>query len=261
MKKQSCRNCHNIDLNKKEETEGRLSGRYRYGCTVQRSGFISGFIISDEKLEALVCPNWKGGKMEEADYERLADEFGERLQTLYDRWNMWKIRGCPEADVPDGEYLNRLRSGIEAMMRQIENTFVEADYPECYYAPLPPVMDVDYMANCQQIKETAIRALEEYRNNKDYLWLADHIQHLDNEDKENSEAYRLLCHVQSLEEAICEDAYLQMKRVSFQESLYDDLANCKRRILKRKCRPSNRKSKKNSPQIVGQLRIGDLKAS
>lgn len=94
MKKQSCRNCHNIDLNKKEETEGRLSGRYRYGCTVQRSGFICGFIISDEKLEALVCPNWKGGKMEEADYERLADEFGERLQTLYDRWNMWKIRGA-----------------------------------------------------------------------------------------------------------------------------------------------------------------------
>ena len=60
----------------------------------KRSGFICGFIISDEKLEALVCPNWKGGKMEEADYERLADEFGERLQTLYDRWNMWKIRGA-----------------------------------------------------------------------------------------------------------------------------------------------------------------------
>ena len=24
MKKQSCRNCHNIDLNKKEETEGKV---------------------------------------------------------------------------------------------------------------------------------------------------------------------------------------------------------------------------------------------
>ena len=107
MKKQSCRNCHNIDLNKKEETEGRLSGRYRYGCTVQRSGFICGFIISDEKLEALVCPNWKGGKMEEADYKRLADEFGKRLQTLYDRWNMWKIRGCPEAEmcIRDRQYI------------------------------------------------------------------------------------------------------------------------------------------------------------
>ena len=47
----------------------------------------------------------------------------------------------------------------------------------------------------------------------------------------------------------------------YKRQLYDDLANCKRRILKRKRRPSNRKSKKNSPQIVGQLRIGDLKAS
>ena len=63
MKKQSCRNCHNIDLNKKEETEGRLSGRYRYGCTVQRSGFICGFIISDEKLEALVRREDGGGRL------------------------------------------------------------------------------------------------------------------------------------------------------------------------------------------------------
>lgn len=261
MKKQSCRNCYNIDWSKKEETQGRLSGRYRYGCTAQRSGFICGFIISDDKLDALACPNWKSGKIEEADYQKMADEYGENLQALYDRWNMWKTRGCPEADVPDGEYLNRLRSGIEAMMRQVENTLDENDYPECYYAPLPPVMAVDYMANCQEIKANAIHALEEYRSNKDYLWLADHIRQLDNEDKENSEAYRLLCHVQSLEEAICEDAYLQMKRESCQESLYDDLAYCKKRILKKKRRPSNGRTKKKGRQIVGQLEINDLKAS
>ena len=144
MKKQSCRNCHNIDLNKKEETEGRLSGRYRYGCTVQRSGFICGFIISDEKLEALVCPNWKGGKMEEADYERLADEFEERLQTLYDRWNMWKIRGCPEADVPDGDCL-LYTSGLSLHKKRVLSCIRFAgiwEYRLCYMAIQPMIRDI-----------------------------------------------------------------------------------------------------------------------
>ena len=261
MKKQSCRNCQNIDMKIKEEPEGRLSGRYRYGCAAQRSGYICGFIINDERLESLVCPSWKGGKSEETDYQKLASEYNDKLQGLYDRWSEWKLRGCPEADVSDGEYLNRLRNGIEAMMRQIENVLDEPDYPDCYYAPLPPVMAVDYMANCQAIKESAIRALANYRSNPDFQWLAGHIQQLDNEDKENSEAYRLLCHAESLEEAIRSDAFLKMKRESFQESLYDDMASCRKRILKKNRRTSNRKAKKGSHQIVGQLGIGELKVS
>lgn len=261
MKKQSCENCQNIDRKKKEEMKGRLSGRYRYGCTAQRSGYICGFIVSDEKLEALTCSCWKGGKAEKTDYEKLADQYNDKLQGLYDRWNEWRIRGCPEADVSDGEYLNRIRSGIEAMMRQIESIFDEADYPDCYYAPLPPVMDADYMANCQDIKKSAIRALEEYRNSQDYRWLAEHIPQLGNEDKENSEAYRLLCHAERLDQAICLEDYLQMKRESCQDSLYEDMASCKMRILKRKGRTLNRKPRRSGHQIVGQMGIGELRAS
>lgn len=261
MKKQSCGNCQNLDWKIKKEAQGRLSGRYRYGCQAQRSGYICGFIADDGKLDALVCPSWKGGKTAETDYEKLSDQYNEKLQGLYDRWNEWKARGCPEADVSDGEYLNRLRVGIETMMRLVENLFDEADYPDCYYAPLPPVMDVGYMANCQKIKECAIRALKEYRNNQDYLWLAGHIRQIDNDDKENSEAYRLLCHAENLEEAIRSDDYLQMKRESFQDSLYDDMASCKKRILSRKGRATKRKPKKSSRQIIGQMGIGELKVS
>lgn len=260
MKKQSCGNCQNMDRKRKEEPAGRLSGRYRYGCTAQRSGYICGFISNDGKLDDLVCPSWKGGKTVETDYEKLSDQCNEKLQGLYDRWSEWRERGCPEADVSDGEYLNRLRDGIIAMMRQIENTLDEANYPDCYYAPLPPVMDVAYMADCPKIKQNAIRALEQYRNNQDYLWLAGHIQQLDNEDKENSEAYRLLCHAEKLEEAIRSDNYLQMKRESFQDSLCNDMASCKKRILKKKGR-APRRPKKRSRQIVGQLGIGELKVS
>lgn len=250
MKKQSCENCYNLDRNKKKEMEGRLGGRYRYGCAAQRSGYICGFIISDDKLAELSCPNWKRGRMEETDYQKLSNEYGKNLQTLYDRWNIWKTRGYPKSDVSDGVYLNRIRSGIEGMMRQIESTLDEADYPECYYSPLPPLMDADYMVDCQSIKDYAIYSLKEYQSNKDFLWLTDHICQMDNEDKENSEAYRLLCHVQNLEAAIQSDSYLQMKRESYQESLLDDLAACKKRILKKKRRPSGRKSKKSRHEIV-----------
>lgn len=261
MKKKSCRNCQNLNLRVKEEAKGRLSGRYRYGCLVQRSGYICGFIISDDKLEALECPEWRGGKAEKTDCQRLAEEYGEELQKLYDRWCMWRTNGCPEAEVTDGEYLNRLRSGIEAMVKQIEGLFDETDYPECYYAPLPPVMAADYMANCPEIKAAAVHALDEYRKNPDYVWLADRMNQLENADKENSEIYRLLCHAESLEEAIRTNNYLRMKRESCQGSLFDDMASCKKRILNKKRKSSGRKSKKNSHQIIGQLDIDGLRAS
>lgn len=260
MKKKSCRNCNNINLNIKKEMEGRLCGRYRYGCTAQRSGFIYAFISNDDILETLVCQDWKSGEIEVVDYQKLASNYGEMLQVMFNRWVMWKNKGCPEADTTDGVYLNRIRNGISAMMQQIENTLEETAFPECYYAPLPPVMPADYMVNCQEIKTAAVYALDEYRNNQDYIWLTDHIQQMDIEDRVKSEAYRLLCHVDRLEEAIYSNAYLQMKRESGQKSLLDDMASCKRQLSKKKRQAADRQSKKMSHQIIGQMDI-ELKVS
>ena len=262
MEKESCRNCLNLDLGTKEMLGGRLTGKYRYGCHYCKSGYICGVLSSDEKMELLVCQGFSGNRRLTEDMQSIAKDYEERLQELYDRWNLWRQTGALESELSDGVYLNTLRKGIETFLKQIEKALPEEHYPECYYSPLPPVMDESYMANGDAIKEMAKQALDSYRKNPDYQWLLEHYCELQSEDRETGEAYRLFCHEEVLEQAIREGDLLKMKRESCQEGLAMALALCRKRMEK-KMRSGKRKRGKNSDkmQITGQLDIADLKVS
>lgn len=259
--KASCKNCQNLEMGKKEVREGRLQGKYRYGCKSQRSGCICGFLSCDDDLELFRCHLWSGPERKKADLQKLSKEYGEKLQQLYDRWSQWEKGGCPEAEVPDGVYLNRVRSGIENLCRKIETLLSEEDYPECYYAMLPPVMDEGYMANSEGIRRTAKRALIEYESQEDYMWLSSHVHEIDNNAAISGEVYRLLCHADILRDAIQEDELFKMKRESRQEHLISDLAVCRAEAEKGQKKQRKRKSKMDKKQIVGQIGIYELKAS
>lgn len=263
MEKKSCVNCHNLDRGKQEIKEGRLKGKYRYGCDMQRSGYICGFISEEEKLELLVCESWNGEIKSGVDNQKLAKNYGQQLQDMYDRWNLWREKGCPEAEVTDGVYLNRLRQGIMVVVKQIECDLEEEEYPDCYYSPLPPVMDEGFMADFQNISVVASQAKSEYTRSLDYQFLAAHIHELNNDDKENSEAYRLLCYPEIIDEAVQSEDWMRMKRVSRLGTLYADLAVCRKKIEKgrKKKLCSGRKSKKKGQQIIGQMDISGLKVS
>lgn len=259
--KASCKNCLNLDMEQKEMREGRLQGKYQYGCKSQKSGYICGFLSCDENLELFCCRHWSGHGKKKIDIQKLSQEYDEKLQQMYDRWSLWEKGGCPEAEVPDGVYLNRIRGGIEKLCRKIEKLFSEDDYPECYYAMFPPLMDEGYMANGEEIRKNAERALSDYENQEDYLWLSKHVHELDNRSGISSEAYRLICHAGTLRETIQEDDLFRMKQESRQEHLIADLAACRAEAEKMLEKPRKRKMKKSKDQIVGQIGFCGLKAS
>ena len=259
--KESCRNCENLDLTKKTECEGRLKGRYRYGCSRQKSGVICGFLSCDDNLELLHCHDWSGTQPKKRNVQKISMEYGRKLQDMYDRWTLWKRIGSPEAEVPDGIYLNRIKRGIEHLLIKIESELPEEEYPDSYYAKVPPQMDEVYMANPEAICKAAKSALYEYENQEDYLWLSRHVHEIEVGGKEESEIYRLLCHADALREAIDRGDLLQMKRESRQEILMEDLAVCRKTIQEMMQKRKGKKSRKKSGQIIGQLGICELKAS
>jgi len=262
MEKESCRNCKNIDFSRKEVLEGRLTGKYRYGCNYCKSGYICGVLSNDENLEMLVCQGFCGSSQKTEDMRSIAREYEERLQELYNRWNLWRQNGALEAEFSDGIYLNNLRKGIEAFLRQIEKALPEEYYPECYYSPLPPVMDESYMANESAIREAARQALDSYRKNPDYQWLIEHYCNLQNDDREAGETYRLFCHEEVLEQAMNEGNLLSMKRESCQEGLAAALVLCRKKMEKRLCNGKRKRGKKcEQIQITGQMEIAELKVS
>lgn len=263
MGQESCKNCRNIDGSRKEEMEGRLTGKYRYACSYCRSGYICGVISSDDKLEVLVCPGWSGDGKKPVDIQMVTTHYDQRLQELYDRWNLWRRIGTPDADLSDGVSLNHLRKGIQALLKQMEDALPEEEYPECYYSPLPPQMDEAYMADDKGILKAAERAVREYEANVDYQWIAMHYCELQNSDQETGQAYRLLCHKEALEEAIRNGDALAMKRVCGQKHLQDELSQCRKRMEKRLSSGRKRKSRKSGEKvpITGQIDITELKVS
>lgn len=118
MDKHSCRTCKNADFEKKEELNGRLAGRYRYGCSYRKNGYICGAVASDDALELLCCEGYCGAAVianEKQERDKLLAELDRRMDILFDRWILWKEQGAPGVNATDGEYLNRLRAGLERL--------------------------------------------------------------------------------------------------------------------------------------------------
>lgn len=259
--KPSCRNCVGLDMQKKEEREGRLKGKYRYGCSRQKSGYICGFLSRDDTLDILICGGWMGYENQKENQKELSREYEARLQEMYSRWNQWKECGCPEAEVADGIYLNRIREGIARLCHKVEAQLSEEEYPECYYAMLPPVMEETYMANSERILQNAKRALLEYESNEDYLWLCEHRHTIENGTEAETESYRLLCHADALREAIESGDLFSMKRESRQERLFEDLSACRKLVQKQSEKKRKKRSRKQEAALVGQMELPEAKAS
>ncbi len=186
MEKESCRNCRNIDFNRKEVLEGRLAGKYRYGCKYCKSGYICGVLSHDEKLEMMVCQGYSGNRQQADDMDSIAQSYEERLQELYDRWNLWRQTGTLEAELSDGIYLNNLRKGIGAFLRQIEKYCRKNTIRNAIILRSPPVMDESYMANEVEIKGSGRERLWMHTERIMIInGLQEHFCELQNDDRGN----------------------------------------------------------------------------
>lgn len=253
----SCKNCVNLDMTRKEVKDGRLTGRFRYGCRVRKNGYICGFISDEAKLDVLSCSFWDGGKKAADSAGLCADTYGEMLQKLFDRWMNWKRYGCPSVKEPDGICLNRLRLVIEEKLHEIEETFPEQEYPECYYAKLPPVMAGSYMADTEQIVVSAIKYLNKLEESEDYKWLLSYMRMPEADEKVVLQGEKIHASVNSLRDAIRTNDHFLMKRESMNKQLLSELSGLRHDVKQK----TFRRLKKKRGQIEGQMDFSQLKAS
>ena len=265
MSKESCKNCRNVDFSRKEELSGRLTGKYRYGCRFRKSGYTCGAVVSDEALEFFCCNGYCGTviKEKDQDLEKLLTELDHRMEVLFDRWILWKEQGAPGVDATDGEYLNRLRTGLERLRKKMEGCAREEDYSENYYAPLPPKMDVSYMANAEQMKQQAGEIWKAYQENLDYQWLALHYPAMKKRknDKDYENAGKLLSCVAQLKKAIEQGEALPIKKEIQQRDLTRAFHLCRTRLESRKKTDRKRTTAGADSGLKGQMDFEQLKAS
>ena len=82
METGSCSNCSHIDRSREEHLTGRLEGRYRYGCSYTKSGYIVGTVLDEDGLSLLTCPGYEGNRKKAVPDREPTQEYEEKLQLL-----------------------------------------------------------------------------------------------------------------------------------------------------------------------------------
>lgn len=84
----------------------------------------------------------------------LSGDLREELIKAYSDWSYCYENGTFDPNWCDGTGLNMIRDRIEMLKAAVSELCVEAEYPECFYKELPPMVDSTYLANKEELKKT-----------------------------------------------------------------------------------------------------------
>ncbi len=162
----------------------------------------------------------------------MAETLGKELQALHDIWKQVYACGGTDFNCPDGVELNLLRSRMMSQRRRIRSCLLEADYPVSYKLEIPDMIASQYMARREEIEAAAKRALQIYRENKDYQWLVEKNLELSEKERKMSGIYYALGYVEQLEKAMEQDDCVLMRSHEVPEHCIEILRTCRDKVVR-----------------------------
>lgn len=226
--KACCNTCVSLKREQKETKPG--ENRYYYGCCVH--GLIRKAIVSDSGLEHQSCDEWEAADNQKIENRAMAETLGKELQALHDLWKQIYACGGTDFNCPDGVELNLLRSRIISQRRRIRSCLFEADYPASYELEIPDMISSQYMARREEIEAAAKRAMQIYKENKDYQWLAEKKPDLSEKERKMSGIYYALGYVEQLEKAVEQDDCVLMRSHEVPENGIEMLRTCRDKVTR-----------------------------
>lgn len=147
------------------------------------------------------------------------------------RWKTLYTEGGQDPFWSDGVNLNLVRNHILYAQRRCEEELPESDYPELYYADVPPEVDNNYMTKADEIRQNAKTLFADVCDNENYKWLLSVAARPEVQKKETKNAMYVLSYVRGLEQAINSDNLVDMRRYT-RFNLYDQLSASRAKVSK-----------------------------
>jgi hypothetical protein len=179
----------------------------------------------------------------------------EQLKSDYARWEYLYTYGGQDPFWSDGCNLDLVRNHIIATKKEMEES---GQLTPTYYIELPPVVDRDYMACADEIRNNARKSLDAYQNHKDYKYLIEAIGQLSKKEIDDTSINYVIGYASGLKNAIEKDDLISMRRHRDASTYIASFTTCKEkieRIIKERPRNFFYEATK---QIKGQFSIMDL---
>lgn len=91
-------------------------------------------------------------RKKEKTVEEIRKELEQDIERELARWKTLYTEGGSDPFWADGVNLNLVRNHILYAKKKCEEELPESEYPELYYADIPPKVDNNYMAKSEKIR-------------------------------------------------------------------------------------------------------------
>lgn len=162
--------------------------------------------------------------------EELLNEAVANHESSFESWQSYREFGGQDPFWADGCNMNLIRNHIIYYKRQISELCEQngLEIPKSWERELPPLMDIDYMAQLDKIREGAKKALEKMKGYPAYLELLAIRNVFSPKQLEKISYFNVIGYVTGLEMAIEQDDLLTQRRYCYNNYL-DNFENCLKR--------------------------------
>lgn len=163
----------------------------------------------------------------------------QNLKEEFLRWDHLSTYGGSDPFWSDGVNLNLIRNHIIYSKRELEKGISsKEDLPSIYYRETPPEVDEDYYVNSGEIRDGAIKILDQYLNNEDFQFLFTTLPEITKVEDKATSIRNVVGYVTGLAISIKEGDLSTMRRhVKGYEGYIESFASCAKKLRELRSRP------------------------
>lgn len=152
------------------------------------------------------------------------------LEKSFARWDFIRENGCSDPFWADGVNLNLVRNHIIFCKQKLSEEATLFLLPEAFYRETPPLVDNNYMARADEIRQNAARSMQKIDEDENLKFVREQSANLTEKQLKQLCIPAILGYAENLSRAISEDDLLTMRRYDNPQSYLESFKSAAQKL-------------------------------
>lgn len=157
-------------------------------------------------------------------------DYAAALEKSFARWDFIRENGCSDPFWADGVNMNLVRNHIIFYKQNLSEQATLFLLPEAFYRETPPLVDNDYMARADEIRQNAARSMRKIDEDENMKFVCEQSENLTENQLKQLCIPAILGYAENLRRAIFEDDLLTMRRYENPLSYLDSFQSAAQKL-------------------------------
>ena len=157
-------------------------------------------------------------------------DYAAALEKSFARWDYIRENGCSDPFWADGVNMNLVRNHIIFYKQKLSEEATLFLLPEAFYRETPPLVDNNYMARADEIRQNAARSMQKIDEDENLKFVREQSENLTEKQLKQLCIPAILGYAENLRRAISEDDLLTMRRYENPQSYLDSFQSAAQKL-------------------------------